>query len=226
MLAALIAVLAAGAWYFLLRDDSPAPVSLADAAAAAANSQPAPGSSANSDPTGRWNVVQGDATFAGYRIQQQVAGIGSQTVVGRTGNVTGSLDFDGSAITDAQVTVDMSSLKTDESLRDSTLRSEAIETSKFPTATFKLTQPVSVTQAPAQGQQASESLMGDLTLHGVTRPVQLDVQGVIQGGSLVVVGSQDIKLADFGISPPRGPASVLSVADHGSFEVQLVLTHA
>jgi polyisoprenoid-binding protein YceI len=217
---AVVALVALGAlWYFVFNSDAPGPVSIEEAAAAAGSQSQAP---ADGDLTGEWTVVQGDSSFAGYRVNQQVAGIGGETVVGRTQGVQGSFNFDGAAINGLEVTADMTGLRSDESLRDNVLRSEAIETANFPTATFVLTEPVPVGAVPAEGERIAQTVTGELTLHGVTQPIEMNVEAVLQGGQLIVVGSQEIEMADFGITPPRGPASVLSVEDHGVMEVQLV----
>jgi len=62
---------------------------------------------------------------------------------------------------------------------------------------------------------------GALTLHGTTRDIAiaLDAQ-FVDDASIVVVGSVEITLADFGIEAPTG-FSVLSVDDVGVFEFQL-----
>jgi polyisoprenoid-binding protein YceI len=206
-------------WYFVFDTDAAAPVSLDDAI----ESDDAAGGSAAQGPdnlTGDWTLAGGGSSFAGYRVGQQVAGIGGETVVGRTDSVEGSLSFDGTAITRTEVTVDMAELNSGESLRDNVLRSQAIETGRFPTASFVQTRLIPV-NVPAEGEMVSQTVSGDLTLHGVTRPVDVDVQAVLRGGRLIVVGSSEVQFADFNISPPRGPAQVLSVEDRGVMEVQL-----
>jgi polyisoprenoid-binding protein YceI len=140
--------------------------------------------------------------------------------------VEGKLTFDGTSITETEVTVDMTGLKTDESLRDRVLRAEALETATFPTSSFVLTQPVAVSLIPADGQPVNQTVSGNLTLHGVTRPVEIETQAALRNGPLIVVGSKAIELGDFDITPPRGPASVLSVEDHGLMELQLVFERA
>jgi polyisoprenoid-binding protein YceI len=212
--------LALAASYFF-GNDAPARASIEDAV----NSSPSDGQ-LPADLTGEWTLAEDANSFAGFRINQQVAGIGSETVVGRTSDVEASLTFDGAAITDANVTVDMTTLKSGESLRDSALRSEGLESSRFRDATFALTAPVPMEQVPATGAPVAKTVSGDLTLHGVTRPIELQMQAAIDGSQLVVVGSHDIELGDFGITPPRGPASVLSVDDNGTLEMQLIFEKA
>ncbi|MEO5964381.1 MAG: YceI family protein [Candidatus Limnocylindrales bacterium] len=45
---------------------------------------------------------------------------------------------------------------------------------------------------------------GDLTLHGVTKAVDIALQAKFQGGVMTVVGSLPIMFADYGIEPPPG----------------------
>jgi polyisoprenoid-binding protein YceI len=225
-LASLAFVLAAAGWYFLFRTDSPPPVSLDEALDSAVQPDEPPVALTREGLAGEWMLVQGGSSFTGYRVDQQVAGIGTETVVGRTERVEGSLNFDGMAIQSAEVVVDMTALRSDESLRDNVLRGDAIETADFPEASFVLTSPIVVNELPVEGRPVNQTVAGDLTLHGVTRPVEIDLQGVLRNGRLVVVGSEEIEFSDYDISPPRGPASVLSVEDHGIVELQLVFEKA
>jgi polyisoprenoid-binding protein YceI len=65
---------------------------------------------------------------------------------------------------------------------------------------------------------------GTLTLHGVTRDVEVPLTATLSGGSIVVQGSLPITFADYGIEKPNSFA-VLSVEDHGTMELQLFFTH-
>jgi len=233
-LAILGIVAAAGVWYFVIRSDSPAPVSLESALDAAA-ATPAAGaastasagsasSSNDGDLTGKWKLVSG-ASFAGYRVQEELVGVGATTAVGRTTAVTGTLDFTGSQITAVEVTADLTKLQSDKSLRDGQLRTQAIETNKFPTATFKLTSPIAIAEVPQANETVTQKVKGDLTLHGVTKAVEIEVQGALKDGRLVVVGSTVIQFADYNIAQPRAQ-SVLSIEDKGIMELQLIFEQA
>jgi polyisoprenoid-binding protein YceI len=241
-LAAVAAIIvAAGAWYFLIRSDAPEEVSLEAALDAARNvsstpatssSTPATGSTAttandgsSSNLSGTWNLVAGGSSFAGYRVQEELAGIGSATAVGRTTFLTGTLQFDGEQVTSVDVTADMTKLTSDKPQRDGQLRNQGIEYSKYPTSTFKLTSPITISDVPPAGTSLKQTISGELTLHGVTKAITMDVEGVIQDGKLVVVGSTNIVFADYNIGKPQG-ASVLSIADNGTMELQLIFQHA
>ena len=228
---AVIGIIGAGAlYYFVIRNDSPDAVSIDGAVEAVRQSNPGASSSASGDDrdralAGTWNVVQGQNSFVGYRVQEELAGVGTTTAVGRTNGVTGNLNFDGDRITAVQVTADLTQLKSDKPQRDGQLRRQSIETDKFPNATFALSEPISIDSVPAAGQKMDQTVKGKLTLHGVTRDVSLQAQGVIEGEQLIVVGSTPILFADYGIAKPQAQA-VLGVEDKGIMEFQLVFAKA
>lgn len=227
--AAVIAVAAAGAalYYTLVPHDAPEEASLAGAVASlsSAQTQPSPSTAqsteSESELAGSWVLATDGESFVGYRVREELARIGTAFAVGRTKAITATLAFDGIAITDVQVTADLTSLASDSAMRDGQLRRQALETATYPTATFDLTQPIEVPRMPAEGETLSATAVGDLTLHGVTRSVSIALQGQRTGGFLVVVGSLDITFADFGIQKPTA-GGVLSIEDHGLLELQLV----
>ena len=74
---------------------------------------------------------------------------------------------------------------------------------------------------PAEGEQISVTAVGDFTLHGVTRRVEIPLEGQLTDGLVVVVGSLEIEFADYDIVAPTAPI-VVSVEDRGIMEFQLV----
>jgi len=239
IVAAVVVVVAGfGVWYFVIRDDSPAAVSidrasdaLDDAADKGSGSSGSSGSSSSaSGLDGTWTVDDTigsfsdfTSSFAGFRVQEELASIGAKTAVGRTPDVTGGMTIDGTTITEASFEVDMTTLTTDSGLRDNAIRNQAIETSRFPTATFKTTEPIELGSIPAEGQEITVDATGELTLHGVTKTVTIPLTAKRQGDVIAVVGSLEIPFSDYSISQPRA-AAVLSVDDKGVMEVQLFLT--
>ncbi len=169
---------------------------------------------------GTWSVVGGGASFVGYRVAEELAGIGATTAVGRTTAVTGTLTFDGGQITDVDLDADVSQLQSDQSRRDMALRQQALETGKYPTASFELSSPIALSSIPAEGTPVSATATGVLTVHGVERTVTIPLQGQLSNSRVVVVGSTEIAFADYGIAQPRA-AAVLSVADRATLEIQL-----
>ena len=171
------------------------------------------------------SLPDGTSTFAGYRIEEELGGVGANTAVGRTQDVTGSLVIEGTSITALSVEVDMTTLASDDDRRDDQLRMRGLETDRVPTATFELSEPVSFAEEPARGETVTAEAVGDLTIHGVTRGVTVPVEARWTGDQIEVVASVDVALADFDIEPPTG-FLVLSVADRGTIELHLLLRKA
>jgi polyisoprenoid-binding protein YceI len=158
-------------------------------------------------------------------VQEELAGIGAKTAVGRTPDVTGSLTIEDTSISVTEIEVDMTTLETDSDRRDGAIRNQAIETSQFPTATFTLTDPIELRTLPAEGQRIQVDAVGDLTLHGVTRQVTFPLEAEVNGDVITVTGSLLVQFADYDIDKPTA-AIVLSVEDEGVIEVQLFFTKA
>ncbi len=238
-----VAAVAFGGWYFLIRGDEPAEVSLADAvssvtgatatttaasegapngptATEATSSTGAASGGTSDDLTGTWTLDSANS-FVGYRIGEELRGIGSTTAVGRTSDVTGMLEFDGSDITAVEVVADLSTLASDDDRRDGQLGRQALETDRFPEATFVLTEPIAIDGDPAGGDTVAATAVGDLTIHGVTNRVEMTLEGQLVDGVVVVVGATVILLADYDIEKPTA-MSVLSVSDEATMEMQLV----
>jgi polyisoprenoid-binding protein YceI len=95
------------------------------------------------------------------------------TVRGEFKGVTGAVVWDDEDIAKSRVnvTIDASTVNTGEPKRDADLRSDHFfEVAKYPTITFKSTR----VEPAGTGKL---SVTGDLTIHGVTKQVVLDVAG-------------------------------------------------
>jgi polyisoprenoid-binding protein YceI len=232
---AVVAVAGFAGWWFLIRDDAPPE---ADIRAAGETLDAAGGGSDGSETTegpaadieGTWTVDASigsfddfSGTWAGYRIDEELAGVGTNTAVGRTPDVSGTMTVEGDAVTAVDVEVDVTTLQSDSGTRDGALGTRGLETDRFPTATFSLTEPLALPAGVADGERASAQVSGELTIHGVTRPVTLTVETLLSNGAAAVVGQAPVALADFQIEPPTG-FSVLSIQDQGTFEFQLFFT--
>jgi polyisoprenoid-binding protein YceI len=139
--------------------------------------------------------------------------------------VTGTLTIDGLRITSVEVTADLTQLRSDESRRDDRIRSSGLETDAFPEASFVLTEPIAFDAEPADGETVETTATGDLTLHGVTRSVQIPIQARRTGDTIEVVGSLEIDFADHDIVAPNFGGFV-TVEDHGTIELQLTFVPA
>jgi polyisoprenoid-binding protein YceI len=247
--AVLLAALVGGAMglsYLFLRA-APAAVGLSSAspsstasATAAAQASASAGSTASASTSsgttgsvdGTWNVDASigsfsdfSGSFVGYRVDEELATVGAATAVGRTPDVTGGVTLDGATIAAVEISADLSTLQSDKSQRDGQLHRQALETDTYPTAAFSLTQPIDLGAAPTDGQVIQATATGNLTIHGVTKSVEIPVEARLSGNVVTVTGSIDILFADYSISRPVSFA-VLTIADHGTMEFQLRLTRA
>ena len=214
-------------WYLFLSPAGPAAVASGAPLVPTGADVPAPASLAGtwSIHTSLGSMSDFSSSWAGYRVQEQLVGVGANTAVGRTPNVTGSMTLSGATIDNVLITADLTTLKSSDSHRDDQLRNQAIDTSQFPTAIFKTIQPVDLGTLPTDGTTVTATAKGAFTLHGVTRTVDISLQAVRQGGIIAVTGTLPVAFADYGFQGPNS-FSVLSVDDHGTMELHLLFTHA
>jgi polyisoprenoid-binding protein YceI len=105
--------------------------------------------------------------------QFSVRHLGVSTVRGAFAQVTGTAKYDPSDVSRGSLdaTIDAKSVDTRVEMRDNDLRSpNFLDVEKYPTITFHSTQ----FKSPTPGKM---QIAGDLTIHGVTKPVVLDVDG-------------------------------------------------
>ena len=143
---------------------------------------------------GEFSYEDSTGTFVGFRVEEELSGIGSTTAVGRTPTVSGTITFDGTTLTAATIEADMTAITTNDSRRDDNVQ-DALETDQFPTATFVLTEPIELGDAANTGAATTVEATGDLTIHGVTTTVTLPLEAQLVDGTIVVVGSLDIDLS-------------------------------
>ncbi len=236
---ALIAVLAVVAGGYLaydnvLRGDSVAPLALPSTtpSAAASGTAPTPDSSGApaTEPStaavdgavaGTWNLAEGSE--AGYRVRERLATLDAESdAVGRTSDIAGSITVvetaGGAHLTGGEISIDTTTITSDENRRDDRLRTEGLQTDRFPTATFTLTQPLDVPAAALAGTPTDVTLVGELTLHGVTKSVEIPAQAQLSNGQIQVAGSLTFPLADFEITAPNVGGFIISIADEGALE--------
>ena len=173
---------------------------------------------------GEFSFENSTGTYVGFRAGEELTSVGVTEAVGRTPEVTGTVTIDGQTVTATSIEADMTAITTDISRRDGAVR-RALETDSFPTATFVLTEPIDLGADPASGAPVSATAVGDLTVHGVTNPVEVAIDAQLVGDTIAIVGSTDVVFADYGVTAPSAPV-VVSVDDFGIIEFQLFLTRS
>jgi polyisoprenoid-binding protein YceI len=161
---------------------------------------------------------------ASYKVREQLARLSFPTdAIGKTDQVSGELVFTPDGAIDqskSKFTVDLTSLQTDSSMRDNYVRRAVLQTDQYPQAVFVPTQVSGLpTPLPPSGN-VSFKLTGNMTLHGVTKPVTWDVTGKANNGTANGTATTSFTFEDFNMQQPH-VASVLSVVDNITLEVTL-----
>lgn len=139
-------------------------------------------------------------TFITFRVQH----LGVSWLNGRFNDISGTFDYDASNESASQVEmhVKTASVDSNHAERDKHLRSDDfLDVDKYPTASFK------------SSSFDGKSLKGELTLHGITKSIVIDVAKIGEGKDpwggyrAGFVGTHNLKRSDFGISYNLGPAA-------------------
>src|SRR6266702_8623211 len=215
-LVVLLAGLAVGGWYLFLKSDPKPPAEITKTTTVGGGRL-----------DGSYRVTPGDAqNFVGYRVQEQLAAVGVEsTATGRTSEVTGSFAIDGMTVKDVTVDANLLSLTSDRDMRDNRIKTLGLESEKFPQSKFVLTQPINFKSVPKAGETVKATAKGDFTLHGVTRPVSIPLEGRWDGRDIQVVGSLHVKFADYQMDAPN-IGGFVSVKDEGEMEFQIFFRKA
>jgi polyisoprenoid-binding protein YceI len=115
-----------------------------------------------------WDI-DGAHTSAGFAVRHLMV----STVRGAFGKVSGAVTFDEQdpAKSSVEATIDVASVDTRNEKRDQHLKSaDFLDVEKYPTIVFK-------SKKVTAGDKDHWRVTGDLTLHGVTKEVVLDVEG-------------------------------------------------
>ena len=167
------------------------------------------------------DIIEGSS--ASYRVTEQLAGVDfANDAVGTTDKVSGTLQIlpDGSIAPGSKLVIDLKALTSDQSMRDGYIRSRTLETEKFPDAVFVPTEVKGVPKMVPSAGQLGVSLTGNMTIHGVTKPVTFRGIATIDPRSSTVAGRAltTITFSDFGLTKPT-LARLMSVEDKITLEL-------
>lgn len=150
-----------------------------------------------------------DSQGAHAAVEFKINHLGFSWLNGRFNNFEGTFSYDPAnpSASTVAVEIDTESVDSNHAERDKHLRSkDFLDVSEFPMAKF-----VSTSFEP--GSDNTATVQGDLTLHGVTKPVTMAVTKMGEGDSpwgdyrMGFEGTAEIKLKDFGIDYNLGPAA-------------------
>lgn len=149
--------------------------------------------------------TEGAHAFVQFRIKH----LGYSWLYGRFNDFGGTFTYNEEDPSESrvEVVIDAASLDSNHAERDKHLRSaDFLDVDTYPEISFKST------SYKETGIDAAV-LTGDLSLHGVTKPVTIDVRKIGNGPDpwggyrRGFEGTTEIKLKDFGITKDLGPAS-------------------
>ncbi|GAK86250.1 hypothetical protein JCM19238_3840 [Vibrio ponticus] len=156
-----------------------------------------------------------DTKGAHASINFKVSHLGYSFIKGRFNTFDGQFSYDPANIEASSITVnvDTTSLDSNHAERDKHIRSsDFIDAGKFKTATFTSSKVV-------DKGDGSFDLVGDLALHGVTKPITINAEVIGQGQDpwggerAGFVGTTRLELADFNI-PVMGDSSYVDMELH------------
>jgi polyisoprenoid-binding protein YceI len=167
-------------------------------------------------------VIDSSASQASYHAREQLVGKSLPTpAVGTSKSVSGNLTLgpDGTVLSDqSKISVDLTKLQSDESRRDNWIKNDTLQTSRFPMATFVPSGVQGLPMPLPTSGQATFQLLGDLTVHGVTKPVTWQVTAEFADATISGTATTSVNITDFGMTLPKvGP--VLSVEDALTLEL-------
>jgi polyisoprenoid-binding protein YceI len=213
--AAAVVVLAVGGTFLyihVISGPAPAPLGLKSTSGP---SSTAPATSVG----GAWKITNG--SVVGYRVKEVLFGQHT-TAVGRTSAITGHVTISGTTVTAADFTVQMATIKSDESQRDVQFRGRIMDTSAYPTGTLTLTKPIPLGALPVVGVVKTYTATAKLTLHGQTRPVTFPLSAERTSGGIEVSGSIPVLFSRWDIPNPSFTGFV-TTQNHGVLEFLLKL---
>ncbi len=171
-------------------------------------------------------VIDPEQSEARYIAEEELAGVGANTAIGKTKTIQGAFlfDADGAPIACSTIYVDVRTFESDSSRRDNFLRGSTLQSDQFPLAEFVVTEIEDFTM-PAEGEETTFTLAGNFTLHGVTKTMAWTVTASKQGDTLQGTANTQFDMADFDIQKPI-VGSVLSIEDTIQLEIDLVATNS
>ena len=207
---------------------SPAPAATLQTEPATATPTPTAATTAPQANAITWTVDA--ASKATVRVREQLVRLPAPndaiiTIGGAQGGFT--LNPDGSFASGSRISVDMTTVTTDDRQRTDSIRRDPLEVTRFRTSELVPKTATGLSLPLTRSGDFTFHLTGDLTLHGVTKSVTFDVKATRSNGKLTATATADPswKFGDFGMHVPS-TFSVLSIVDEIRMEFALVASEA
>ena len=154
---------------------------------------------------------------ARYRVRELLAASTVENdAVGLTAALTGALLIDASGKVDTTVSkwsVDLTTLTSDRGMRDRYVQGRTLETAKFPTATLVVTEIKGLPVVLPDSATLTLTLLGQFTVHGVTRSTSWDVSAMVAGDHISGTATTHLKFGEYNMALPSVPVLANLVDD-------------
>jgi polyisoprenoid-binding protein YceI len=227
-LAMIVATAAAAAiWWFVIREDAQLAT---EAPAIPRELQSTPGvatSTPGASNDGLAFKIISSRSEAAYFADEKLARLPlPSTAKGTTQDIEGTfyLTPDGISLDPSRpskFTVKLTTLKSDEDMRDRRVQNQALETGTYPTATFTVSSVTGYDPSKAPGDEQTLKLTGIMDLHGVQKELTWDVKARREGNVITALATVNFKYEEFSI-PVLNIAGIVSVQDNVTLQVQVV----
>ncbi len=162
-----------------------------------------------------FSIVANQST-ASYTVQEKFLNRDlPNDAIGKTQKMQGGFLLASSnqpAITAMKIIVDLSTLKSDEDRRDNSIRERWLESSTYPDATFVAKDVQTLPTDYTQGQNATFTITGDMTIHNVTHQETFKVTGKMDGDTISGQATDLLFMKNYGFDAPS-IAGILTVKD-------------
>jgi polyisoprenoid-binding protein YceI len=126
--------------------------------------------------------------------------------IGVTKAIVGEIAIDRANLSNSKIgdiTVDISQLRSDESMRDGRIRRDWLESNKYPLAKFTEARAIGLpARALQDGEVLTFQIVGMMQVREVKKELTFDVTASLTGDTLTGTATTDVKMTDFGFEPP------------------------
>jgi len=189
------------------------------------------GRAAPASPAGgvqRFVIVPGESQVS-YRVNEVFINFLNRTnspnvAVGTTRAVRGWILIDRIKPQNSRIgpiTVDISQFQSEYALRDTVIRNLFLQSSRYPIAEFATRFIDGLPDAYTDGREVALQVRGDLKIRETTRPTTFATTIKLEGTTLTVQGTTQIRMTDFGFDPPQF-ANILRADNDVLLEMRII----
>ncbi|MFV0318226.1 MAG: YceI family protein, partial [Microthrixaceae bacterium] len=150
-----------------------------------------------------YRIASNDESSVTYSVQETLAGR-SQTAEGTTTAVAGDIAInteDPSVSRVGEIVVNVELFESDSALRDKRIRTDFLDSSEFPMATFDATEVLGIPDALESTTTSKIEITGDLTVRDVTVPATFSGTATLTQDELTAELTTTVLMSDFEVGP-------------------------